>query len=53
MDLDRHTVQMVIFEIWACREEVEEIHLANRKIKERTRRVENKLKNLIDVLGRV
>ena len=51
--IDRDTAQLLIAEIWSCREKNEDLQIAARKILKNAKSVEVQLKNLLDVLGRV
>ena len=48
-----YSAQVLIGEIMSCRAEIEDTNLALEKLKKKNQKVDQKLKNLIDVLGRV
>ena len=51
--LDTYSAQVLIGEIMFCRAQIEDTNIALEKIIKNNRKVDQNLKNLIDVLGRV
>ena len=51
--LDTYSAQVLIGEVLSCRSEIEDIHICLGQMRKKTQGVERKLKNIMNVLGRV